>query len=179
MKSLFFSFSVSLIFLLFSACESLNDAHLKSNLQKVYTGFSGEDSFQVACNIELPGNSENIRSILIQNCRRLIVQTLAEFKIIYDYNKKYYFLKPQIIELTNTKNQHNSTVKIHALSQTSLTWNKSQVDSLLELYKDIFPGRIKLEWHDDKNLYFLYEIRKNGLLNLVKNRSLPFPVEFQ
>jgi len=189
-KPLFYIF----VLLLLSGCTPLQDTRSKNKIQKIYTGFSSGDSFQIVCNINILPDSiiAEERKLLLENCRKIIATNLAGYKIAYDMNIHDYLFKPgtfisakgasasmnktQIDVLSAPKNY---TLRISNIQQVHAQWNDTHIDMLMKLYKNFFPGRILLEWNNEKTLFFLYEIRQKGLMNTIKNTSLPFGIEFE
>lgn len=144
-------------------------------------GFISPDTFQVVCKVKINTYPEAKarRQYLLEICKDKLLKNLAEFKISYDYYKKNQDIS--IFEQSNVQaytSRRSLETKKSLLKKAQVRWNKKLKRQLYVVYGGILPGKVSREWTNGISQWILYAVYKKNLLNEVKNKALPFAVEY-
>lgn len=64
------------------------------------------------------------------------------------------------------------------IDQIKTQWSPEQIEEIIKTYSHLLPGQIIREWNNSEQVFIVYQIKKDSLMQLIKNTNLPFGLEF-
>ena len=168
------NFTIFLILTFYTYCNPVHKELVKLEKAATSDGFVNRDTFQVKCStsiFQIP-DQKILRRELLAVCRNHLVIMLAEFKIVYDFNKSAAY------RVTESNFVERKLIHINDAKQLQIKWEDKQIHQLQKHYENLLPGHIRYEWIEQDRVYFIYLIKYPDLLSTIKNSPLPFGVEF-
>lgn len=142
----------------FSCTISKQNAIRETILDFTHRGYLSSNIFQVSCSSIIT----QARKAILEECRKKMCQALAEN-----------YVKNEMIE----QSKFNKELAKVNPNDVSFEWTKNQNQKLKKHFAVFFPGYIVKERMVSKKIEFIYRIEKENLLDLLKQRGLPFKVQ--